>query len=270
MRKNSAILAESARLLGPDDPPPYRILNPEGSSNAILLCDHASNRLPAMLGDLGLEPAHRGRHIAYDIGAAAVTERLSAHLDAVAIFCNYSRLVIDPNRPPEDYTSIRQISDGTVIPGNLGLSQDEVSARINEIFRPYHGMVSRLIEERRAHGVPAVVSMHSFTHFLKGRERPWHVGILSNRDRRLAEGLLLRLRDGSDYNVADNLPYSGLDPYGYSIERHALPAGLPNALFEIRQDLIRDEDGQAEWADQIGAALVAALEDPATHEIFGG
>lgn len=269
MATKSAILAESAGLLGPDDPPPYRVLNPGGSSHAILICDHASNRIPKALGDLGLEPANRGRHIAYDIGAAAVTESLSARLDAVALFCSYSRLVIDPNRPSGDLTSIREISDGTIVPGNRGLSPEELAARRKEIFEPYHRSIAAVIGERRRQGVPALISVHSLTHFMAGRERPWHIGVLSNRDRRIADPLLGWLQSNTDAHIGDNKPYSGLDPYGYSIETHAAPAGLPNILLEIRQDLIRDQAGQAEWAEIIGAALATVLADPATRTLYG-
>jgi len=269
MATSSAILAESAGLLGPDDPPPYRVLNPGGTSHAVLICDHASNRIPKALGDLGLEPANRGRHIAYDIGAAAVTESLSARLDAVALFCSYSRLVIDPNRPTGDLTSIREISDGTIVPGNRGLSPRDIDARTKEIFQPYHRSIAAVIGERRRESVPALISVHSFTHFMGGRERPWHIGVLSNRDRRIAEPLLDWLGAHSQARLGDNKPYSGMDPYGYSIESHALPAGLPNVLLEIRQDLIRDHAGQAEWAAIIGDALEAVLADPATQTLFG-
>lgn len=269
MASNSAVLAESAGLLGPDDPPPYRVLNPEGSSHAILICDHASNRIPKVLGDLGLEPANRGRHIAYDIGAAVVTERLSARLDAVALFCNYSRLVIDPNRPLGDFTSIREISDGTIVPGNRGLKPEDAAARSKEIYQPYHRSVAAVIGERRRKGVPALISVHSFTHFMAGQERPWHIGILSNRDRRIADPMLAWLKAHTRFNIGDNKPYSGMDPYGYSIETHALPAGLPNVLLEIRQDLIRDQAGQEEWAELIGNSLEPVLADPATRTLFG-
>ncbi len=269
MATNSAILAESAGLLGPDDPPPYHVLNPGGSSHAVLICDHASNRIPKALGDLGLEPANRGRHIAYDIGAAAVTEILSARLDAVALFCSYSRLVIDPNRPTGDLTSIREISDGTIVPGNRGLSAEDKDARTKEIFQPYHRSIAAVLGERRREGVPALISVHSFTHFMAGRERPWHIGVLANRDRRIADPLLAWWRDRTQAHLGDNKPYSGMDPYGYSIETHALPAGLPNVLLEIRQDLIRDEAGQAHWADVIGDGLQAVLARPETRTLFG-
>ncbi len=209
MATSSAILAESAGLLGPDDPPPYRVLNPGGSSHAVLICDHASNRIPKALGDLGLEPANRG------------------------------------------------------------LSPKDIDARTKEIFQPYHRSIAAVIGERRREGVPALISVHSFTHFMGGRERPWHIGVLSNRDRRIAEPLLGWLGANTKARLGDNKPYSGLDPYGYSIETHALPAGLPNVLLEIRQDLIRDPAGQAEWAAIIGDALEAVLADPATRTLYG-
>lgn len=260
-----------APLLGPDDPPPFRVENPEGAAPVVLLCDHASAAIPGALGDLGLPPAERERHIAYDIGAAGVARHLARLLDAPALIAGYSRLVIDLNRPPDDFTAIREISDRTLIPGNRGLSPGDRAAREAALFRPYHDAAQGLIRAKAAAGPgPVVVSVHTCTDVYLGRKRDLHIGLLSNRDRRLAERLLAILARDEAMDARDNEPYSGLDAYGYSIETHALPAGLANVLFEFRQDLVRSPEGQRHWAGIAGRALQEALADPALYEKFAG
>lgn len=258
-----------APLLGPGDPPPFRVENAEGAAPVVILCDHAANTIPKALGDLGLPADERDRHIAYDIGAAGVARHLADMLDAPALIAGYSRLVIDLNRPPDDFTAIREISDRTLIPGNRNLTAGDRAAREAALFRPYHNAAAGLIAARRAGGrVPVIVSVHSCTDVYLGRKRDLDIGLLSNRDRRLADRLLAIFARDPALDVRDNEPYSGLDAYGYSIETHALPAGLANILFEFRQDLIRSPEGQRHWAGIAGRALAEALADPALYEPF--
>lgn len=254
----------SATLPGPGDPPAVTLVNEAGAAPVVLLCDHASNAIPAALGTLGLDEAARARHIAWDIGAAEVTRLLAEMLDAPALLSGYSRLVIDCNRALDDPTSSRQISDGTIVPGNRGLDDAARGARADACYRPYHRAVTEVIEQVTARDLmPVIVSVHSCTPVMKGFERPWHIGVLSNTDRRMTDLVIAELSRDSALCIGDNQPYSGLDPHGYTIETHALPSGWPNALLEIRQDLIDTRHGIQHWAELIGAALRKVLEHPA-------
>lgn len=250
------------------DPPPARLLNPQGRASLILVCDHASNRIPKGLHDLGLEADTLGRHIAWDIGAAEVTRRLAERLDAPAALAGYSRLLIDCNRAPGDPESIPVCSDGVLIPGNQEVSDAEADWRLETFFWPYHHAITNTIAHLWRHGrAPALVSIHSFTPQLNGGSpRPWQVGILWNRDPRLAAPALERLRAQPDLCVGDNEPYSGRE-VGYTMETHAGAAGLPHVEFEIRQDLLADAAGWDRWAGLIAAVLRDALADPAIHQV---
>jgi predicted N-formylglutamate amidohydrolase len=245
-----------ASLIGPGDPAPVEIVNPEGRAAALLLCDHASAAIPRALGELGLDAGQRRRHIAWDIGAADVTRRLSADLDVAAILSGYSRLVIDCNRQLDDPTSIPQESDGVNVPGNRGLTKAMRGERASSCFWPYQKAIAAWIETRKAAGFPPViVSMHSFTPVMDGFERPWQIGILANRDRRVAEPLLEALcRDGS-ITVGDNEPYDGRMGRGYGMMVHGEGTGLPFALIEMRQDLIDTHHGAAQWAERLAPIL---------------
>lgn len=254
---------DAGGLLGPDDPPPVTVIDTAGAPVAVLLCDHASNAVPALLADLGLDGEMLQRHIAWDIGAATVTRRLAAMLSMPAVLSGYSRLVVDCNRALDDPTAIRQISDGVVVPGNRGLDAAARVRRAESCYWPYHRKVAETIGRLAARGVvPAIISVHSCTPAMKGVRRPWHIGVLSNRDRRMADLLIAELSRDRDLCVGDNQPYSGLDPHGYTIETHALPAKRPNVLLEIRQDLIATSDGAHEWAERVGRALAAVLGHP--------
>ena len=234
------------------------VLRPGGTGGFVLLCDHASNCVPAELHDLGLDAAELARHIAWDIGAAGVTEVLSEIFDAPAILCGTSRLVIDCNRQPDAADLIPEVSDGTVIPGNLQLSAADRAVRVVRWFDPYHDAVEAVLLEREARGVRTiVVSVHSMTAWLAGEARPWQIALSSYLDRSLADPVLAVLRQSSDLVVGDNEPYD-LDPQvDYSVPFHALRRGLGHIQAEFRQDEIGDVAGQRLWALRFGAALEA-------------
>ncbi len=254
----------------PGDPPPFTILNAQGAVPAVLLCDHASNAVPAALDDLGLDEAARSRHIAWDIGAAEVTRHLTKILDAPAALSGYSRLVVDCNRSHDDPTAMRQISDGTIVPGNRGLDATARALRAEGCYWPYHRAVTGLIDAVAARGVtPAIISIHTCTPVMKDFERPWHIGVLSNHDRRMADLLIAELGRDSTLCVGDNQPYSGLDPHGYTIENHALPQGRPNVLLEIRQDLVDTLHGARHWAELVGKALASVMAHPDMAQAVG-
>ena len=259
---------DACRLLGPGDPPPVVLVNPEGRFPALFLCDHAANAVPHGLGRLGLDEEALSRHIAYDIGAAGVARLLSRRFDAPAVLSGYSRLVIDINRDLDDPTSIPEISDGVVVPANRDLTPEAARARVETLFRPYHDGVAAMIGRMLAGGcVPAVVSIHSFTPVMDGFERPWHLGVLWDSDRRMAGPLLERLAGEADLIVGDNEPYSGRGAVGSTLDRHCRERGLPHVLIELRQDLIADPEGQAAWAGRIGDALEGVLSDPAIRAV---
>lgn len=221
----------------------------------LLLCDHANNAFPPGYGTLGLPAEQLVRHIAYDIGAAEVTRRLSQSLGVPAIETHYSRLLIDPNRGPDDPTLIMRISDGAVVPGNRDLDEAEKNMRFEKYWQPYHNAVDALIDRSQAtHVTPALLSIHSFTESWRGNMRPWHAAVLWDQDERLARPLFEELRREADLVVGDNEPYTGRLK-GDCMWQHGTMRDLPHALIEIRQDLIRNERGQAEWSERLARIM---------------
>ncbi len=261
-------LAKTGTLLDPGDPAPVEFVNRDGAGRAVLICDHAGRAIPRALGGLGLDEAALWRHIAWDIGIADVTRRLSAALDAPAILGGYSRLVIDCNRRLDDPSSIAQESDGVRVPGNCGLTSADRAARAAACYQPYHQAIDRLIEGRLKAGlVPALISMHSFTPIMNGFERPWHIGVLWNRDPRLPAPLMERLAREPGICVGDNEPYTGRDYHGYSVHNHGDDRGLPHVLIELRQDLIDTHHGAAEWAERLARVFTELLADAALYRV---
>ena len=237
------------------EPCPVEFIDGAVESGVLILCDHASNAVPPDLGDLGLPGAEFQRHIAYDIGAAAVTRSLARRLGAPAILTRFSRLIIDPNRGRDDPTLVMRLSDGAVIPGNAGVDEAEVQRRIARFYDPYDAAISAAIRRALAAGHPPVVAtVHSFTPVWRGRPRPWHVGVLWDADSRFAGPLLQALSAEEGLVVGDNEPYDGALA-GDTVDRHATVRGLANALIEIRQDLIADEGGAEEWAGRFARLL---------------
>ncbi|MES1257911.1 MAG: N-formylglutamate amidohydrolase [Acidobacteriota bacterium] len=232
-------------------------LRPRGASPFVFLCDHAGNTVPAELHDLGLPPSELARHIAWDIGAAGVAGALSEIFDAPAILCAVSRLVVDCNRHPGAADLIPEVSDGTIVPGNLHLSEAERSGRLRRWFYPYHDEVEAVLLERETRGVATiVVSVHSMTPSLAGVSRPWQIALSSYLDRSLADPVLAALRHPGDVIVGDNQPYD-LDPaVDYSIPFHALRRNLPHLQVEFRQDEIPDPESQRGWARRFARALL--------------
>lgn len=249
------------------DPAPFQRI--EGAENAkvLVICDHASPLIPPHLGELGLDPAQRFAHVAWDIGAGAVASGLAQRLGCPAVLAGISRLVIDCNRQPGDPSSIPGRSCGVEVPGNRDIADAEADARAESWFWPYHHEIGTILAHLFRHGTaPAMISVHSFTPALNGRPRPWHVGVLSNRDRRMADPVLHRLCGHDDLVVGDNEPYSGRE-INYSLDTHAGAAGLPHVSFEIRQDLLADEAGCGRWADLLADALAPVLARPDLHQV---
>lgn len=244
---------DTESLLDPDEPPPVEIVNAGGRGNAVLVCDHASNRVPKKLGTLGLNADQLMDHIGWDPGAAEVARHLSVQLDAPLVLSGYSRLVIDCNRPLENAQSIAEESANIPIPGNHALSQMEKQVRINTLFLPFHSAISRLLEYR-CHSPTLFLSIHSFTPELNGRPRPWHVGISYWRDGRFASLMRRSLARSDDLIVGDNEPYPIEDDIDYTIPIHGEGRRLPSVMIEIRQDEIQIVREAHIWATRLAAA----------------
>lgn len=244
-------------------PPAFESQDGGAEAKLLLVCDHASSTIPPDLGDLGLAAADRLCHVAWDIGAAEVVRLLALRLGCPAVLAGISRLVIDCNRQPGDPSSIPACSCGVEVPGNRGVDEAEALRRAERWFWPYHTEIGNRIGRMWRHGrVPVVVAIHSFTPCINGgRPRPWHVGVLWNRDPRMAKPVIEALSAKRDLVVGDNQPYSGRE-INYTLDTHAGAAGLPNVSFEIRQDLVADPAGCERWAGILAEVLAPVLADP--------
>lgn len=235
--------------------------NARGSFPVLLVCEHASNRLPARYGTLGLSPSELESHVAWDPGALGVAREMARLLGAPLVFATVSRLVIDLNRDPSAPDSITSLSERTAIPGNRDLDPAERMRRIDEVYHPFHDTVEALIDERlAARAIRAVVSVHSFTPVYRGVERPWHVGLIHARDDRMARHVEAGLRHDPALVVGMNEPYSPDDRVFHTLERHAERRGLAPLMIEIRNDLIREPDQQVSWSARLAPLVREAAE----------
>jgi len=229
----------------------------------LLLCEHASNFIPGHYRSLGLNEFDSVRHIAWDVGALGLARQLSALLDAPLAHATYSRLLLDLNRDVSAIDSIVEHSEDTSIPGNIGLPEAERHLRQSGLYQPFHQEVDALINSRLADGRhTAVVSLHSFTPHYNGVMRPWHVGVISQDDRALADAMLASLRSEAGLVVGDNEPYGPQDGVFHSVGRHGQARGLPCAMIEVRNDLLADGAAQRRWAERLQRALLPALQPP--------
>jgi predicted N-formylglutamate amidohydrolase len=257
-------------LIGPGDPPAHQIINNQGKAQVLLVGDHASNLIPASLNNLGLDPEALEQHIAYDIGTRKLVHHLSEHLNAPAVLAGYSRLVVDLNRSLEDSSVMPEVSDKILIPGNQNMSATHRSQRIHDFYTPYRKAIDTALRGFRQRGVvPALIAIHSFTPEMAGFSRPWHAGILWDKDPRIPLPLMRNLRAHPDgFNIGDNEPYSGKHPADYTIDHHAEAAGIPHVSIEIRQDLVDSEDGAERWATILHEALRDILDNPELYSVW--
>jgi predicted N-formylglutamate amidohydrolase len=246
---------------------PFDVIEGDRSRGLLLVADHARRDLPADYGDLGLPPSEFDRHIAYDIGVEMVLRKLAAILGVPGVIATYSRLLIDPNRGADDPTLIRQLYDGTVVPGNYPMAAAERERRIARFYMPYHDAVAGLVSsvEQASGTAPFLFSIHSFTPVMQGHVRPWHVGVLWDADERAARPMIDMLAAEARLVVGDNEPYDGALK-GDTMYQHAIVHGFAHALIEIRQDLIADEAGAAEWAERLAPIVDAINRRPDIHE----
>ena len=242
----------------PDWPPAVEILNAAGRSPFVLICEHASNHIPAEYAKLGLEDKELVRHIAWDIGAANVTRALSERLDASAFLAGYSRLLIDLNRPLHVADSIPLRSEATDIVGNHSLSETERERRARLMFHPFQDGLRAHIDERATDGRRNIlIAVHSFTPVYLGQSRSWHAGVLFDKAEALGQALIAQLSRDPLLNVGANVPYSVSAEADYALVVHGDLLGNPAVLIEIRNDLIDDDAGVAEWTDRLAQALSA-------------
>ncbi|RDJ21727.1 N-formylglutamate amidohydrolase [Bosea caraganae] len=262
--RSDSLAAGSVLPLAPGE---VEIISGDPATGMLLLCDHASNAMPPELNSLGLPPEQLERHIAYDIGAAELTRAMAHATGAPALLTNFSRLLIDPNRGLDDPTLVMRLSDGAIVPGNARIDEAGIAARVAKYYAPYDAAIDDAIETAIATGhLPAIVSIHSFTPFWKAVARPWHVGVLWDHEGALAQALIAALQAEGDLVVGDNEPYNGGLP-GDTIDRHATRRGLPDALIEVRQDLIASPETARAWGlrlARIVPPVVAALRDGAS------
>jgi predicted N-formylglutamate amidohydrolase len=250
-------------LIGRDDPPPFVVLHEHGSAPALVICDHASRAFPRGMKRLGLPELPSWQHIAWDIGAGELARGISNYLDAPAVLAGYSRLIVDCNRRPDDPEAFRTESDGWAIPGNQGLTEFERRVRLACFFDPYHEAIAAMLAGFRARDVvPLVVSVHTFTPEMAGSVRPWHVGVLWDKDEPSARRLIEGLRAVEGLVVGDNEPYSGKHPCDYSIDHHAEAAALPHLCIEVRQDQLESPAGTERWVRLLGRLVGELTRDP--------
>jgi predicted N-formylglutamate amidohydrolase len=251
------------------EPDAVELFNATGRASILVLCDHAGRHVPSRLAGLGISETQLARHIGWDIGAADTARHLATLLDAPLLLDHVSRLVIDPNRRPLDPTSIPEISDGCVVPGNTAIARRETERRIRSYFLPYHRAVARRLGAFRRRGiVPVLLAVHSFTPHFGGHDRPWQIGVVWRGDDRLAAPMLRALQARPGLIVGDNQPYSGFADFGFTVTFHAQRSRLPHLMLEIRQDEI-DTKGKAErWAELIAADLRAPLAAPGLHRHY--
>lgn len=254
----NALLPDPAELLDLDEPPPYGVINPDGISPVLLLCEHALPRMPRRLSHLGLPRNERLRHIGWDIGALALARHLSDRLDAPLFHTSYSRLVVDCNRPLDNASLMPETAETTPIPGNRGLGAADRAARIDTLFRPFHAAVARRLDLRAAQGKPTfVIGVHSYTPIFKGEARPWHAGILYAGATGFAHRLLDAMAEPG-LTLGDNQPYR-IDADDYTVPVHGDARGFPSVLIEVRHDLIATHAGVRDWGDRLTRCLTQTI-----------
>lgn len=267
--KKKHVNKKPSRVLSAREPKPFRVLRAGSKSPYVIVCDHASNKVPASLKGMGLKKSDLQKHIGWDPGTADIGRYLSQKLNAPAILAQYSRLVVDLNRGHTNKDCMRAVSDHIVVPANRGLSRQQKKQRLDEIYWPYHDAVDRVVRRAMTAGnIPFLLSIHSFTPEMDGFKRPWHIGILWNSEEKIGKRLVKNLRAlDRKIVVGENEPYSlkkiKLDKH--TIQRHAEDRGLPYVIVEFRQDLVNTRAKAEKWAKIFLAAISPILEDPASY-----
>lgn len=236
----------------------------------LLVCDHASNRVPHELDGLGISAELLATHIGWDIGAAALSKAVGEGLQVPLVHASTSRLVVDCNRRLDDPSAFPVTSDGVIVPGNQALAEHARAARAEQFYWPYHHAIrDQLRQLEKLAAAPAVIAVHSFTPALEGTMRPWHIGALWDMDSRIAEPFMRYLRAREGWVIGDNEPYSGRHPADFTLDHHAEAEGLPHLGIEVRQDLIADAEGVRRMARLLVDALQPILQNTRlyTHRV---
>ena len=233
---------------------PWEDLPGDPATGLLLIADHASNRVPEGIS-LGVPPEIMDEHVAIDIGVAPLGRALCERLGMAGVLGNVSRLVIDLNREPDAAGLIPEVSDGHTIPGNQGLDEVGRQRRLHDFWMPYHDRVAEMIA---ANAPKLLISLHSFTPSLRegASARPWEVGVLYNQDERAAR-IAIPLLQAAGVITGDNQPYSG-KVLNATMNRHGEENGIAYLGLEVRQDLIGDESGVAQWCARLVPIIAAA------------
>jgi predicted N-formylglutamate amidohydrolase len=236
------------------------IEQPGARGRVVLVCEHASNAFPALWGDLGLPEATRRAHIAWDPGALGLARGLAARLDAVLVHAPVSRLIYDCNRAPDMQGAMPARSEVFDIPGNAVISPTERAARTAAVYVPFHQGLHALLMDRLALGLaPVLVTVHSFTPVYFGRRREVEFGVIHDADDSLACAILAQARIRTGLRCDLNAPYSAADDVTHTLRVQATPYGLPNAMLEVRNDLIAVPEAENAMADLLAPAILAAV-----------
>lgn len=236
---------------------PVKLENVEGTSSAVVVCEHASRFIPPEYKNLGLDTAAAVSHAAWDLGALGVTQRLAKALNAVAVTGTISRLVYDLNRPPCAHDAMTPKSELIDVPGNVGLSEDERAERVARVYEPFRQALSKQMSCTRT---PVLITIHSFTPIYHGKPRAVEIGILSDSDTRLADAMIGVAKKHTPLTVERNAPYGPENGVTHTLRAHALANGYPNVMLEIRNDLIDTKIQQIRIADMIAGWITEAFE----------
>lgn len=259
---SQGIAVSSAIAQNPDSKDtsaPVRIFNEHGRSRIVLVCEHASNHIPEMYKDLGLGEAGKTSHVAWDIGARGLSEKLSADLDAVLVTGAISRLVYDCNRPPSAPDAMPAKSELISVPGNQGITNEERNHRIETVYEPFRKALAETLRSRPE--TPVLITVHSFTPVYHGKFREVEIGVIHHKDDRLAKTIVRCGAATSQMKFALNEPYSQADGVAHTLETHGTANGLINAMIEVRNDLIATPEQQKMIAEMLGRIIRASLSD---------
>ena len=243
-----------------NDPDAVEVIGAQAKGPALILCEHASNHIPARYDGLGLDDAARASHAAWDPGARAVAMHLAEALRSPMVAARVSRLVYDCNRPPEAASAMPERSEQIEVPGNRGLNEAQRAERVASVYEPFCARVAEVIAGRKAAGLAtALVTIHSFTPVWFGARRDCEIGILHDSDSRLADAMLAEAHRLPHRVIRRNDPYGPQDGVTHSLKLHGLAHDLPNVMIEIRNDLLADTAAQARMAEEIMTLLRPAL-----------
>ena len=233
-----------------------QVLNREGRGAVVVVCEHASAFVPPALKNLGLDEADRDSHAAWDPGAFGVAQNMAQRLGAVLVAGAVSRLVYDCNRPPDAPDAMPARSERIVVPGNATLDDAARKARTETYYAPFRAALAAEVGRRKA---PVLVTVHSFTPVYYGKRRLLDIGLLHDSDSRLTDAMLENAAAHTDLKVERNAPYGPQDGVTHTLKEHAIPAGLPNVMIEIRNDLIATEEDQTAMAELLSRWVSAGI-----------